>query len=535
MKKILTFVLVVLAFMALASTVSAATCTVDQRPAATLLVPYFQVHFNADGSVDSSSSGSDTLVTVVNASSQATLAHVVVWNRRSVHLLDFNIALTGFDEVAFSMAQVLTGHLPSTPEDGTVDSGQSGSDFAGEDVCQRNPSAKVFPNFDGFLRFRPTSTPTTQDNAQATTQYSDPAFGSDFAALLADALDYDDSEDCPLPTDSGDGDITGSSVAGNGNISGYVTIDMVNYCNLSDPSDANYWNDDAAGWENNLWGDYIIVNNSGIPTLGAPTVAVEAALETVGVFSDGDTFPQINNEPFNRSLFQDEDNVRTFYARYWEDSDTGNYGDSGSTSNGSGSTSENHYLAITFPFAIDDTFGDEREPLGLRYGARYLNDGGLSSAFRVWRASLDPTGDDDDLPDLTGNSCTTTEKNVFATIYDTDENTIVINGCPSPCPQTHINFPYETQRVDAGSVINLTQSGWIYINFLGNEDDSNVDPDSDFDQAWIDYEMSAGAAFINASVPGVQLDTSNCNVVGLTDTSSFDHFPEYAWPAGLGR
>ncbi len=71
------------------------------------------------------------------------------------------------------------------------------------------------------------------------------------------------------PTDSGDGSITGSAVVGNGNLSGYVTIDMANFCTLSNPSSADYWDQDAAGWENNLFGDYIIVSNSGIPTLGA--------------------------------------------------------------------------------------------------------------------------------------------------------------------------------------------------------------------------------------------------------------------------
>lgn len=542
MKKSLTYLLVVLALVALASTASAVTCTIDQHPAATLLVPYFQVALNADGSLDTSSTRTDTLITVVNASSQATLAHVVIWNRRSVPLLDFNIALTAFDEVAWSMGDVLTGHLPSTPDAGTADSGLSGSGAAGEDVCQRSAAAKVYPNFDGYLRFRPSSTPTAQDNSQATTQYSDPAFGSDFAALLADALDYDSSEDCPDPTDSGDGDITGSSVVGNGNLSGYVTIDMANYCSLSNPSASDYWADDAAGWENNLFGDYIIVSNGGIPTLGAPTVQIEAALDTVFISSDGNfevdslVNPPSEGEPFNEA--HPEGPVeRTFYARYWEDPALGNTGDPGSIVNGTiAGKTETDYMDAVFPFVVH-TYGDEREPLGLNFGARYLNSGGLSSAFRVWRASggalLDLTGP--------GTHCTDTEVDVLATIYDTDENTTVINGCPSPCPQTHVNFPYETQRVDAGSVVNLVQNGWIYINFLGP---SITLPDQNLDQAWIDYEMSAGLAFVNASVSGVQFDPSTCNPEGITDVnptgaptglSSGDIFPMYPWPVGLGH
>jgi hypothetical protein len=543
MKKTLTYLLVVVALVALASTASAVTCTIDQHPAATLLVPYFQVHLLPDGTVDNTSTRTDTLITVVNASSQATLAHVDVWNRRSVHVLDFMIALTAFDEVSFSMADVLTGHLPSTPDAHSLTAVPlSGAESGGQDVCQRSAEGTdVYPDPDGFLRFIPTIPANPQDNTQATTQYASPAFGTDFAVLLADALDYDASEDCPLPTDTGDGDITGSSVSGNGNLSGYVTIDMANYCSLSNPSDitpggiALYWQDDAAGWENNLWGDYIIVSNSGIPTLGAPTVQIEAALDTVAIFGDGTTVPMLNGshfEPFNQSTTANGDVTRTFYARYWEDPDTGNFGDNGTMANGVGTTSEIHYMTLVFPF-VGATNGDNREPLGLRYGARYLNAGGYSSAFRVWRSSQNPD-DGSELPDLTGSTCSASERNVLATIYDTDENTTLVNGCPSPCPQTHVNFPYETQRVNAGSVVNLTQNGWIYINFLGAETDGGEE-DNDLDQAWIDYEMSAGLAFVNASVSAVQLDPSSCNVVGLGDVTTEDPFPEYAWPVGLGH
>ncbi|MGH7487603.1 MAG: hypothetical protein ACREMY_18670, partial [bacterium] len=269
MKKTLTYLLVLVALVALASSAAAVTCTIDQHPAATLLVPYFQVHLNADGSIDTSSARTDTLVTVVNASSAPTLAHVTVWNRRSHHVLDFNIALTGFDIVSWSMEDVLLGHLPSTPDNGS---------WATKDVCERNSAAKEYPDANGWLRFRPGTLPLgTTDQQQATTQYQDPAFGTDFAAALADALDYDSNYDCLDDYgDSPDGDITGSSVAGNGNLSGYVTIDMANYCTVTFPDDPNYYDNDAIGMENNLWGDYIIVSNTGIPTLGASTVQIEA-------------------------------------------------------------------------------------------------------------------------------------------------------------------------------------------------------------------------------------------------------------------
>ena len=54
-------------------------------------------------------------MTIGNASSAPMLAHVSVWNERTELVLDFNVALTGFDIQSFSVAQVLRGFLPVTP------------------------------------------------------------------------------------------------------------------------------------------------------------------------------------------------------------------------------------------------------------------------------------------------------------------------------------------------------------------------------------------------------------------------------------
>ena len=47
MKKVLTMLVAVAALAAFAGTASAITCTIDHKPAATLLVPYFQVSVSA--------------------------------------------------------------------------------------------------------------------------------------------------------------------------------------------------------------------------------------------------------------------------------------------------------------------------------------------------------------------------------------------------------------------------------------------------------------------------------------------------------
>ena len=170
MKKTFMTCLAVVALFAIASSATAITCTLDQRPGATLLVPYFQVSIDPDGTGGTIGSGElsrDTIVTIGNASSAPMIAHVNVYDRFSRIVLDFNVALTGFDIQSMAMSQIITGHLPVTLN----------SD--GDDVCQRAGGA-VYPNPDGFLRVSPTgptNVPATpQDNINGTTNYSQTFF-----------------------------------------------------------------------------------------------------------------------------------------------------------------------------------------------------------------------------------------------------------------------------------------------------------------------------------------------------------------------
>src|SRR6202521_4699184 len=281
MKKTFVTCMVLVALFAVAGSASAVTCTVDQRPAATLLVPYFQVTFNPDGSPQTVTNPSlqpalDTIVTIGNASSAPMIAHVAVYNDRSIMVLDFNVALTGFDVQAMRMSTVLSGTLPSTPitkshvsnRDTPLSSAQQGQGASGGDfdVCQRNPLAAVYPV--GFLRVRPNSPTSPEDNTLATALYPVPAFqqGGGFQLDTLDSLDTTpDSLECVTP----DRIISGV-------IKGYMTIDMVNYCNLSNARDAAYYLNDAIGMENNLFGEVIYTSSTGIPTYGASTVNIEA-------------------------------------------------------------------------------------------------------------------------------------------------------------------------------------------------------------------------------------------------------------------
>jgi hypothetical protein len=466
MKKTLMTCLAIAALFAVAGSASAITCTIDQRPAATLLVPYFEATFAPDGTpVGTGANARDTLVTICNASSAPMIAHVNVFNERTELVLDFNIALTGFDCQSMSMARVLQGFLPATP----VTTAHAAS---ANDACQRNSSAGVYspPTVTGeYLRIRPVDTATPLDNTLATTLYPQPAWpaGSSFAFGVLDSLDEtDDSVACG----GVDGEITNP-------IRGYVVIDHANYCNLSNPSDPNYYLADAIGMENNLFGEVIFTSGSGIPTMGGSTVNIEADPSLAG---DANSSPR----------------VRTFYARY--------VGTDTLCSPG------NCSLFSTNPW--NEGVGDQREPLGLKYAARWFNTSAVTSNFNVWRASAGS------LTDLLGPSddpCTDVEPVVTLSFYDEDENTVLSGVCPSPCTQPTFNFPLETQRRNISSFSGSLPSfaaGWVSMSFAN----TSAPLGGTLDQAWVEYDFQGPGAFLSASTPATQLDPSTCNplVVG---------------------
>jgi len=448
MKKTLMACLAVAALFAIASSATAVTCTLDQRPGATLLVPYFQVTINpATGNPDGSGPLSrDTIVTIANASSAPMIAHVNVYDRQSIIRLDFNVALTGFDVQSMRMSDIISGNLPIT------------LNSAGDDVCQRAGGA-VYPNPDGFLRVSPTgptNTPaTSQDNINGTTNYAGTFFS--IAEILA--------------TDCG-GDVGPLAI-------GYIVIDHANYCNLSNPTDPNYYIDDAIGMENNLFGEIIFTSGNGLPTYGISTVNLEADA-SFGPFTQDWL---LNGGPV----------ARTFYARYVELAGTS---ETICTNCGSGNPDTD--LSISAPW--DEGFGDQREPLGLRWAGRWFDltsTGILTSNFMVWRGGSAFDG-----------NCDSDEPLSTLTFFDEDENTVTQGICPSPCTTPQFNFPLETQQRNITDFVHPTgtDAGWVQIDFTGGDA---------FDQAWIGYSFEGSVALESVLIQGTQLDPSTCDPLNV--------------------
>ena len=103
--------LALLGLLALGGQAVAAICTVDDVPAATLLLPYFEVDLD-------NANGINTLFSINNASATAVLAHVVLWTDLSVPTFDFNIYLTGYDVQTVSIRDIFNGTVPRTASAG---------------------------------------------------------------------------------------------------------------------------------------------------------------------------------------------------------------------------------------------------------------------------------------------------------------------------------------------------------------------------------------------------------------------------------
>src|SRR5213075_909886 len=88
-----------------------ASCDITVSPAATLLLPYFEVDV-----AKPVSDATNTIFSIINTSRSPQLARVTIWTDYAHPALWFNVVLTGYDVEPISMYDVLVnGKLPQTP------------------------------------------------------------------------------------------------------------------------------------------------------------------------------------------------------------------------------------------------------------------------------------------------------------------------------------------------------------------------------------------------------------------------------------
>jgi hypothetical protein len=229
--------LLTLAGMMLGATLARATlCAVDNVPAATLLVPYFEVNLL-------NPTRSTTLISITNARSQATLAHVVLWTDYAVPTLAFDVYLTGFDVQTIDLRDVFAGQLPATAD--------LADDF-GDLLSPKGPLSddSSFPGCAGLLP-PPPIPPATLDTLRRAHQ--------------------------GLPSSGPGGSLCAGHAFDDLVARGYVTIDVATQCSTLVPGDPGYFGaGGVAGYDNVLLGDFFYVDGSAPAAQGFNMVRIEA-------------------------------------------------------------------------------------------------------------------------------------------------------------------------------------------------------------------------------------------------------------------
>lgn len=230
-------------FLTAAPNAWAETCVLDTVPAATVLVPYFEVDLTTEAGVT-------TYVNLHNASPEATLAKITFWTDWSIPTLYFDVFLTGYDVVRLDLRDIFTGNIPITadeqsdPDDMTSPHGVNPEWDSSFTDCEN-----IFP----FLE-----NPVIVDGNLA--RLVDGHTGQPVVV---------DQEELCLGEDHSD------LVA-----RGYLTIDDAQRCALLDPSEPGYFGgaNPVASNDNQLWAEVWLDEPGKLRRTAVPAVHLEADL-----------------------------------------------------------------------------------------------------------------------------------------------------------------------------------------------------------------------------------------------------------------
>jgi hypothetical protein len=467
MKRTLVAVCLVFAF-GLAGAARAEIGTIDDVPAATLLLPYFEVDLD-------SNDGVNTLFSINNASAAAAIAHVTLWTDQSIPTLDFDIYLTGYDVQQVDLREIFNGNLPRTADrvaDAAADANSPSPPAGATQAASVNPFAGPFTpgvptEFDFPGSSGPCVAPYTNpvlDNFRITnlraahTGQNAPAYGGCLGA------DY------------------GDNIA-----RGYVTVDSVTQCNLLFPSSATYFSGGIADTRNILWGDYYYVVSGQNFAQGETLVHIESC-NTATVLAA----PYIGFVGNGAGLCPFAPGDYTFYGRY-----------------------------------ASVAGQDQREPLATTFAVRYLNGGAFDGGtdLIVWRDSKTiPSGVNGPY------TCGAINRPAWfplnqtdAVAFDEEENPqdLCFAGdvVSPPLGGTLTCFPLEAQRVSVqgGNVVGSDPApafnyGWLYLNLNHTlAASAGTDPFPGFAQNWVTAIMDASGRF-SVGFDAVQLDNASAPI-----------------------
>ena len=236
--------LALVGLLALGGSAFAEIGTIDDVPAATLLLPYFECELGAN--LAPAPGGVTTLFSINNASATAVLAHVTFWTDESIPTLDFDIYLTGYDVQTINVFDIFNGILPRTADAG-VDTGDTTNP---NDGISNQGALSQDINFPG----------ATGPCGSAATVYAAPPAPTLTPALIDHIRKAHTGRFSPVY-----GGCVGLAY-GDNIARGYVTVDSVLDCTLLTPCDIGYFADDPGNTSQigfylpAFWGDWYMVD-----------------------------------------------------------------------------------------------------------------------------------------------------------------------------------------------------------------------------------------------------------------------------------
>jgi hypothetical protein len=210
------------------------SCDISVAPAATLLLPYFEVDLD-------NPAGETTLFTITNTSNLDAIAHVTLWTDYSFPVIDFNIYLTGYDVQSINLYDIIERGIIA-PSAGT-----------GTAITKRAKYSDV----------NPALTLTACDRLPG-------ALDDAYVVRMQSAFTEGTVPDLGI--------LAGCNNVGNehDNAVGYATVDVADLCSTSLPTDATYFSSEIR-FDNVLIGDYQQVNSANNFAQGNPMVHIRPA------------------------------------------------------------------------------------------------------------------------------------------------------------------------------------------------------------------------------------------------------------------
>src|SRR4051794_30353483 len=227
MRKLMTLALFSILVAASASAGSLdndATCDIKVGPAATLLLPYFEVDLAATGEQTS-------LFTITNVSRYSQIAHVTLWSDWAFPVLTFNVFLAGYDVQSINVRDILVSGIVASP----VGTGPT---------TAKSPLGLLTSPANGGPGYANPNFNAAIDCDALPGTIPDRLMSAIRSALTTGVYNPGASAACPNPV--------GGAHA---NAIGYATIDIVGSCTTRFPSDPFYYTTDLL-FDNVLIGDY---------------------------------------------------------------------------------------------------------------------------------------------------------------------------------------------------------------------------------------------------------------------------------------